>query len=104
MSVRRNAARTPASVTTTISSTAAVFHALKRKRSERNSGLSCSKRIAASSHGLNHRIVESFVQFAAQPVDVHLDHVGRAFPIGFPQVFAEHAARDYLTRVAHQQF
>ena len=47
------------------------------------------------------RVNEGFLvplQFRAKPVDVHLDDVGRAFPVGFPQT-AEHRARDDLAGV-----
>src|SRR6516225_2060143 len=99
----RMLSRTAAKVGMTMSSTTAVFQAISRKRSERNIALTCSNRIAAPPHRLDRRVLEKLLKFVAQPVDVDLNHVGGAFPVGLPKVLAEHAPRHHLPGVAHEQ-
>src|SRR5512142_2624057 len=89
----RNPSRTNTKAAPTVSSTTAVFQAVSRNRRERKLLLSGADGITSASHGLNQRIVEFLVELAAQAVDVHLDHVGGAFPIRFPKMLAEHLAR-----------
>ena len=50
------------------------------------------EQITAAADRLNQRLVETTIHFTAQAVDMHLDDVRDAFPIGFPQVLAEHLA------------
>src|SRR5947209_3685719 len=76
--------RTAARVGMTMSSTTAVFQAISRKRSDRNSALSCSNRITAPPHRLDRVVAERLLELVAQPVDVDLDHVGGALPVGLP--------------------
>src|SRR5690606_23591637 len=104
MSAKRIASRTLNSVTTTIRSTAAVFHALRRNRSERKRVLSCSKRIAAPPDGLDDRAFVALIQFTPQAIDVHFDHVGGPFPVGLPEVFRKHSPGHDVPRVTHQDF
>src|SRR5487761_1116709 len=102
-SVCRNPSRTPSSAPPTVSSTTAVFHTVNRNRKERKAPLRCPNGIASSSHRLDQRVLKFPFQFVAQAVDVYLDDVGGAFPVGVPKVFAEHLAGDHLPGVPHQQ-
>src|SRR5271165_6425814 len=96
-------------VTTTMRKTTSVIHRTRRKRSVEKISLSRgAKGIAASSHGVDQGLlgaaVGTFIEFGAQAIDVHLDDVGGAFPVGFPQALAEHLARDDLAGMAHEHF
>src|SRR5947208_2323380 len=102
--VRRKNSRTRNRVGRTISKTTAVFQAKSLKRRVRTKPLRRSKNIAAPPDGLNQGLLAGALQLAAQPVDVHLEHVGRAFPVGLPEMFAHHLARDDLAGVAHEHF
>src|SRR5438132_1533070 len=85
---RRKPSRTRNRVGSTINRTTPVFQAIRRKRRVRNTSLRRSKDIAPSPHGLDRGIDAGPLQLAAQTIDVHLDDVGRAFPVCFPDVLA----------------
>src|SRR5260370_4250363 len=94
--------RTVTMVTTTMTRTTTVTQRSSWKRSVENRSLSRPKRIAASSDRVDQGLLGAALQLAAQPVDVHLDDVGGPFPVGLPEVFAQHLARDDLPGMAHQ--
>src|SRR5882724_8959545 len=94
--------RTVTMVTTTMTSTTTVTQRSSWKRRVENRSLSRPKRIAASSDCVDQGLLGAALQLAAQPVDVHLDDVGGPFPVGLPEVFAKHLARDDLPGMAHQ--
>src|SRR5439155_19835827 len=102
--VRRKNSRTRNNVGRTINKTTAVFQAKSLKRRVRTKPLRRSKNIAAPPDGLDQGLLAGALELAAQPVDVHLKHVGGAFPVGFPQVLADHFAGYDLTGVAHEHF
>src|SRR5690242_2628390 len=102
--VQRSPSRTPHRAALTSTRMTMVFQNVSRKRSVRNRCLTGPKRIAPPSYGLDGRSGVVPVQLFANPVDVDLDDVRGAFPVGFPQVLAEHLARHHLPGVAEQQF
>src|SRR5260370_39694766 len=89
----------------TITNTTSVIHKTRRNRSvEQNSLTRCTESIAASSHGVDQRLLGAALQLGAEPIDVHLDDVGGAFPVGLPQALAQHFAGDDLAGMAHEHF
>src|SRR5579872_501651 len=88
---------------TTSSRTPTVFHAVRRKRRVRKKVLTGGNGIAPSPDGPDGGGVEPTVELRPQAVDVDLDDVGGALPVGAPEVFVEHLARDHLAAVTHQE-
>src|ERR1019366_1496497 len=92
-------------VTTTIRKTTSVIHMTRRKRKVEESSLSrCTESIAASSDRVNQRLFAAALKLGPEPIDVNFDDIGGPFPVGLPQAFAEHLARDDLPGMAHQHF
>src|SRR5262249_40412837 len=76
---------------------------MTRKRKLRRK-LVRAKGITSAPDRVDERLLDSLLQLIAQAVDVHFDHVGRAFPVRFPKAFAQHLARDNEPIVAHEHF
>ena len=53
---------------------------------------------------MNQRFLKEFIELISQAVNMHFDHVGRSFPIVFPEVLTKHFSRYNLAGVTHQQF
>src|SRR4051794_2368569 len=104
MSVRCTMTRTANKVTATRIKTTTVVQNIRRKRTVRTASLSRAKRIAASPDGVNDSFLAPLLQLAAQPIDVHFDDVGGPLPVGLPEAFAQHLARDHLAGMTHEQF
>src|SRR5438874_1516816 len=79
------------------------FQKVSWKRRVRKSVLIRPKGIAATSHGLDEGLLGVAIDLFAQSVDVDLDDVGLALPVGLPEVLAEHAAGDDGAGVSHQE-
>src|SRR6516165_11603860 len=92
-------------VTRTITNTTSVIHMTRRNRNVEKSSLNrCTESIAASSDRMNQRLFGAALELGPEPIDVYLDDVGGAFPVGFPQALAQHLACDDLAGVAHEHF
>src|SRR5579884_921592 len=102
--IQRRPSRTPHRAALTRTRMAMVFQNVSWKRSVRKRCSTGPKRIASPSYGLNDRGSIFPIEFLADAVDVYLDHIGGSFPVGLPQVLAQHLARDDLAGVAQEQF
>src|SRR5258706_14863127 len=102
-SVQRTPSRTQSRIPRPVSTTARAFHSIRRKRRVRVIALWRPKNITSSPHGLDQRLIETAIDFTAQAVDVYLDNIRHPFPIGFPQVLAEHLPRHHLSGITHQE-
>src|SRR5215469_14903349 len=89
--------------TSTTTRTTVVFQSVRRKRKDWQKVLIRGNRITASSDGLNDRFIEAPIQFTAEAIDVNFDDIGHAFPVGIPDVFAQHLAGDDLAGMAHHE-
>ena len=65
---------------------------------------SCVKSIARATHGLQHRMIEIFIDFAAQAADLYVDDIGLRVEVIIPHIFQQHSARDHLSGVTHEVF
>src|SRR5262245_3394384 len=61
------------------------------------------KHVAAAAHGLQQGLIKVAINLSAESRDVHLDDVGHPFPVGIPEVLAQHLAGKHLPRVAHEE-
>src|SRR5947207_248259 len=64
----------------------------------------CAESITASSNGVDERFLVAALELGSEAIDVNLDDVGGAFPVGFPQAFAQHFACHDLAGMAHEEF
>jgi hypothetical protein len=51
---------------------------------------------------LDEAVCAGLGQFVTEAVDMDLDDIGDAFPLAFPEVFAQHFAGDNLAGVSHE--
>src|SRR5580698_5226348 len=65
------------------------------------SALSRPDHVARAADRVQERRVEAFVDFGAQPADMHVDHICLGIEMIFPHAFQEHGAGHDLAGVAH---
>src|SRR3954463_16216870 len=78
------------------------YHRLSRTPMLRRSASSRAKDITYPADGVNHRLV--FIDFAAQPMHQHIDHVGLRVEAVVEDMLEDHRFRHWPIRVAHHVF
>src|SRR5947207_11603849 len=73
-----------------------------RKLVVRGMSLSRTEDISRAPNGVDHLRQPAFLQFAAQPADVNINHIGLRVVMIAPDLLEQHRASNHPTRVPHQ--
>ncbi len=60
--------------------------------------------ISCAAHRMQQCLGEAFINFRAQPRDMHVDDVGLGVEMIVPDVLQKHGAGDHLARMLHEVF
>src|SRR5208337_2976752 len=81
---------------------ASVAQSEMRQAALRIAGLPVFEDIAHTSHGPNQRLLPRAVNLAAQPVNMHVNHVGVRLNAHPPHLVQNHRSRDHASRIPAQ--
>src|SRR3954447_20209825 len=99
VSTYRNPKRTTAPVPTSPRNSNA-----SRKLVVRGMSLSRTEDISRAPNGVDHLRQPAFLELAAQPANVDIDHIGLGVVMIAPDLLEQHRAGNHPTRVPHQVF